>query len=145
MQLTFPVQADGLALTVLLGLSQAEMAALVGAAQPVPPPVCTTAVIDTGTNVTCVSGPLLQRLGLSSTGYGATQTAGGLLPVRLFQVSLGIPVFGNPPDSLLLAAQLTVMELPQAIPDVDVLIGLDLLLKGKLILDGPAQQFTLGF
>jgi hypothetical protein len=37
------------------------------------------------------------------------------------------------------------MELPALLPGADVLIGLDVLLTCKLILDGPARQFTLEF
>jgi len=145
MQLTFPVHADGLTLTVLVGLNHQEATTLVQAGQPVPAPLWKTAVIDTGSNVTCVSGATLQQLGVSGTGQGSTQTASGALAVRLFQVSLGIPLFGNPPGSLLLNRQLTVMELLSAIPNVDVLIGLDILLTGRLLLDGPVKQFTLEF
>jgi hypothetical protein len=31
------------------------------------------------------------------------------------------------------------------LPDANVLIGLDLLLKGKLLFDGPMRLFTLDF
>jgi hypothetical protein len=40
---------------------------------------------------------------------------------------------------------LLVMEMPSPIPGVEVLIGLDILLDCKLLLDGPARQFTLEF
>jgi len=39
---------------------------------------------------------------------------------------------------------LLVMEMPSVLP-VDVLIGMDVLLTCKLLLDGPARQFTLEF
>jgi hypothetical protein len=40
---------------------------------------------------------------------------------------------------------LTVMEMPSPIPGVEVLIGLDILLNCKLVLEGPARRFTLDF
>jgi hypothetical protein len=39
--------------------------------------------------------------------------------------------------------QLYVMELTQPIPDVEMLLGKDVLLKCLLIIDGPAVTFTL--
>jgi len=36
-------------------------------------------------------------------------------------------------------------ELTTAIPDIDLLIGMDVLLDCKLLLDGPARNFTLEF
>ena len=40
---------------------------------------------------------------------------------------------------------MTVSELSASLPDADVLIGLDLLLEGKLFLNGPIRQFTLDY
>jgi hypothetical protein len=88
---------------------------------------------------------VLQQLGLTSTGQGSSQTAGGLAAVNLFEVSLRIPSPGNDPGSMLTRLDLMVMELPSPIPGVDVLIGLDILLDCKMLLDGPARRFTLEF
>jgi hypothetical protein len=38
-----------------------------------------------------------------------------------------------------------VLELANPIPGLDVLIGMDLLLTIKMILDGPRKQFILEF
>jgi hypothetical protein len=46
---------------------------------------------------------------------------------------------------MLTRSDLVVMELTDAIPDVDVLIGLDIFLDCRLLLDGPGRQFTLDF
>jgi hypothetical protein len=37
------------------------------------------------------------------------------------------------------------MELPQPLSGVEVLIGMDILMNCKLLLDGPARQATLEF
>jgi hypothetical protein len=42
-------------------------------------------------------------------------------------------------------SDMLVTELAALLPDVDVLIGLDMLLTCKLLVDGPARQFTLEF
>jgi hypothetical protein len=36
-----------------------------------------------------------------------------------------------------------VSELPSLLPDADVLVGLNFLLAGTLILEGPARRFSL--
>ena len=46
---------------------------------------------------------------------------------------------------MLTRSDLRVMELANPIPGVEVLIGLDILLDCRLLLDGPARQFTLDF
>lgn len=46
---------------------------------------------------------------------------------------------------MLTIPDLMIMELPQPIPNVDVLIGLDVLDRSKTILDGPRQLLTIEF
>jgi hypothetical protein len=45
----------------------------------------------------------------------------------------------------LTAPDLPVVELPAGLPDADVLIGMDVLLTCKLVLDSPRRQFALEF
>jgi hypothetical protein len=52
---------------------------------------------------------------------------------------------GNLPGAGLTLPDLEVMELPQPLSGVEVLIGMDVLMNCKLVLDGPAGQFTLEF
>jgi len=143
MQLTFSVTRDGLALGVLVGVDRADSLTLIHSNLPVPPPIRCTAVVDTGSSVTCVSARILQQLAPRKKSASSTQTASGPMNVNLFSVSLGIPLVVPTPTSHVLDPQLTVMELALPIPGIDVLIGLDVLLNGKLFLDGPARQFTL--
>ena len=144
-QLTFPIPSGELTLLVMVGHNRKALAAVVAAGQALPPPIWTKGVADTGTNVTCVTPAVLQQLGLASTGQGSSQTAGGLAAVNLFEVSLSIPPPGNVPGPMLTRRDLIVMEMPSPIPGAEVLIGLDILLDCKMLLDGPAQWFTLEF
>lgn len=145
MPLTFAVQPEGLVVPVLVGQGHQATVALLASGKPVQAPLWLTGLIDTGTDVSCLSGSVVQSLGLIPSGHGKTQTVAGSLPVRLFDISLSLPHFGPSPGLRLLHDDLTVMELAQPIPKIDVLIGLDVLLTGKLLLDGPARQFTLDF
>ncbi len=64
---------------------------------------------------------------------------------RLYEVSISIEDPAQSGTLLLTESDLLVSELIAVLPDADVLIGLDLLLGGKLLLDGPARLFTLDF
>jgi len=45
----------------------------------------------------------------------------------------------------LVQPSLEVVELTTPIPNIDVLLGMDVLLQCRLLIDGPARQFTLMF
>jgi hypothetical protein len=64
--------------------------------------------------------------------------------VSLFEVSLSI-LDSNLASPWLTQADLLVMELPSALANIDVLLGLDVLLKTTLLLEGPARKLTLDF
>jgi hypothetical protein len=142
--ITFPVTKAGLAVPVWLGLTDDETAALVAAGSQVPAPVGARGLLDTGTDATAVASWILQRLGVSVAGTTSTNTAGGPVKVNQYRVSVGITDPSQPRGSPWLThSDLLVTELVTPLPDTDVLIGLDVLLTCKLILDGPARQFTL--
>jgi hypothetical protein len=144
-QLTFPLSAGELKLAVVIGHPSKALKALLAAGQSVPSPLWTTGIVDTGTNITCVTPAVLQKLSLASVAMGSSQTVSGPASVNLFEVSLSIPPAGNVAGPMLTYSDLAVMEMPSPIPGVDVLIGLDILLRCKLLLDGPAGLFTLEF
>lgn len=139
----YPVSADGLALYVMIGLKGADTANLVAAGTPVPAPILARALIDTASDVTCVASAIPQRLRLAPSGQHTTQGIAGSVPVRLFEVSFSIPGASASSGPLLVLPQLVVMELPQAVPNVEVLIGLDVLMQCALHVDGPNRQFAI--
>jgi hypothetical protein len=144
-QLIFPITTFELKLPVVIGPNRKALVAFLAAGQPLPRPVWTTGVVDTGSNVTCVSPAVLRQLGLASTAQSTSHTAAGQAVVNLFEVSLSIPPLANVQGPMLTRKDLLVMETPCLIPGVEVLIGLDILLDCILLLDGPGRQFTLEF
>ena len=76
-------------------------------------------------------------LGLSGATMKALLAA-GQQPVRDHRSAQTVRTWLTLPDLL-------VTELMITLPDADVLIGLDVPLKIKLLLDGPARSFTLDF
>jgi hypothetical protein len=143
--LTFPIQSGELQVPVLVGQSGQEMASFIAAGRPIPAPAWTAGVIDTGTSVTSVAADVLRGLGLASFKQTSTHTAHGQASVNLFRVSLSILPVSGTTGTALNQPDLVVMELPSPIPGVQVLIGMDVLLDCRLVVDGPGRQFLLEF
>lgn len=143
--LNLPVSTAGLSVPVFVGLSQPAMIALQAAGRPIPPPVQARGLLDTGSNVTAVAAWIVQQLQIPLAITTFTHTAAGRMPVNVFEISLSItdPLLAGSP--WLTSPHLRAMELMAALPDTDVIVGLDVLLDVRLILDGPSRQFSLEF
>ncbi len=141
---TFPVLPDGLLMNAMIGLDVGRCQDLQVIGQPIPRSVLVRGVLDTGADVTAVAPRVLQALGLSPSGSASTHTAGGLVFVNVYEISLSIlhPISSSP---FFTGSHLQVTELGHAAPSVEVLVGLDVLLQGVLTLDGPARTFALSF
>jgi hypothetical protein len=145
-RLVYPVHADGLLVDVLIGLRGASMATQLAAGQPITAPLRARGALDTGTDITIVSAAILQRLAVPASSQGSTQTVTGSLSAQLFRVSVGVTDFGVPHAPELVEANLLVMGLVTTLPQpIEVLIGLDILLGCRFVLDGPGRQFSLEF
>jgi hypothetical protein len=143
-RLTFPVSSGGLIVPVWIGVSSNEMLDLLATGQQVPRPVKARGQLDTGSSVTAIAASILQSLGtVPASKTRTTTTAGGQIPVRLFEVSLSIHDPAQSATAWLTEPNLQVMELTNLLPDEDVLIALDVLLTCKMDLDGPGLSFTL--
>ena len=142
-QLTFPFDLNGMFVDVLICPGGKQLSDFQATGLPLPHPVWGRGVIDTGTNVTAVSLHILQRLGIPQGAFTSSQGIGGPFTSHYYEVSLSITdksVLSNPsycpPD-------VSVIHLD--VPEIDVLIGLDLLMACVLTIDGPARRFTLDF
>jgi len=143
-QLTFPILAASLIVDVLVNLEAPVLIPLRAGGQ-ARPPIETQGIIDTASNVTGVSAAIVQHLGLLPIGPATTTTGiGGSVTVQLDRVSLHLRDARVPTQPTFTMPSLEVMELPPAV-SCDVLIGMDVLAGCKLIVDGPAQQFTVEF
>jgi hypothetical protein len=143
-RLVFPVCKDGLFVGAVIGLRGATTAGQLAAGQPITRPIRGRGAIDTGSDRTVVSAAILQRLGVAPSHQGTTQTAAGPLSVQLFEVSVGVADFADPNSPELVESDLLVMELVAALPqNIEVLIGLDILLGCKFQLDGPGKWYSL--
>ena len=126
-------------------LSAEETQAQLAAGKETLAPLWGTAAIDTGTSITCIARDVLAKLGTKPVKQATSQTASGQFVVDLYKVSLSIPAPGPTTGPMFTVRELTVMEMSETIPGLEALIGLDILLQCKLLLDGPARTFTLEF
>jgi hypothetical protein len=144
-QLTLPIVAGELALTCLVNLGAQDAHDLLASGQALPRGVWVAGVIDPGTTLSCVSRAVLRQLGSARAGQGSTQTARGSMVADLYRVSLGILAYPGSPGPMLTLRDMNVLELSASIGGIDVLVGMDIVQTCRLIVDGPARQFTLEF
>ena len=143
-QLTFAIIPDGLVVNVVVNLEAAVLIARRASGQTCPP-IETTGLVDTASNVSGVSPAIVNRLGLLPVGPPTTTTGiGGPISVQLYRASLHLRDVRAPTLPMLTMPSLLVMELPPG-PSCDVLIGMDVLRQCKLIVDGPGGLFTIEF
>ena len=143
-QLTYPILPRGLYVDVYVNLDAAILVPLHSSGQPSPNPVPARGLIDTGSDITVVSLPILQQLGVAASSPVSTQGLSGPVQGSTYSVSLHILTFADQSISWFTHPTLRVMGLPLG-SLFDVLIGMDILLNCKLLLDGPGRQFTLEF
>jgi hypothetical protein len=143
--ISFAISPAGLRVPVMIGLNAGDLAKAQSSGTRFPPPTSGIAEVDTGSNVTAVSQTLIQPLGVSPTRTQKTQTISGQIPVNRFRVSLSIFDPTQPGVPMLTDADLEIMELPNPLPGVDALIGMDLLIQCKFTIDGPGGTFSFDF
>ena len=143
--LTLALNADGMIVEAVLGLNGPATAGLVQAGQAIPRPVKVRALLDCGTDVTAIAPRVFQQLGVGSFASGSSQTTGGVFPIKLYRVSLTIYGASGPAGPALVLTDLPVSALTVPPPNLEALIGMDVLGAGLLVLDGPGHQFILGF
>lgn len=140
---TFAVEADGLIVDVLVTLEEQALDALRARGQATPAPIPCRGIIDSGTTLTAINPSLRARLGLTRGIRASTTTAAGPVSVYLYVVGLSVTNLKIPGAPHLGLPTFAVMELPAGLPAVDVLVGLDFLLKCHFDLNGPGGTFLL--
>ena len=144
-QLSFAVSRAGLLVPTWIGLDGTTSSVLHAANRPIPPPIQVRGLLDTACDMTAVASWVLRHLKIPAATTAVTQTASGQAQVKLYEVSLSLSDPASSGKVMLTKPDLLVTELPASLADADVLIGLDILLDCKLILDGPSRLFSLDF
>lgn len=138
---------EGALVDVLVGLSQSTVHGLRTALQPVPPPINTHALLDTGAEITCFDSALIQSLGLPSSGMvpAFVPALGGLGFAQLHDASLTIVHPSGNPWINLVIRDLTIMDVSLASLGYQVLIGRDVLAKCAFLYHGLKNRFRLSY
>jgi hypothetical protein len=143
--LSFPMSPDGPALLVVVALHANEIAIRQHAGAAVPLPLQVRALIDTGTDVTALAPRVRQLLGLAPVLSTSTLTAGGQVTVDLFEVSVVITGPKGTAGPMYVRPYLLVTELATPLPNLEVLIGRDILAECLFQQDGPGANFLLAW
>ncbi|HEY7158609.1 MAG TPA: aspartyl protease family protein [Gemmataceae bacterium] len=144
-RITFPIDPDGLALDVQIGLPAAMLQARLTQGQPLPPAITVRALIDTGADATSVAPDVLNRLGLVSSGQVRMTTASSTLLVDRYEISLSIFGPAGVAGPALVRPLWNITSFSQSLPGIEALIGMDLIRQIVLTIDGPGGLFTLEF
>lgn len=142
-QSTYSISADGFAVPVVVSPDGGELAKRLRTNQPIPAPLLVRGLIDTGSDITCLSRSLVERLGLIPIAEREAQTIGASTSVRLFEISLSVQSTWHMSSSLLLIDYLIAMDFSSEIKNVEVLVGRDVVQRFLLISNGPRLEFTL--
>ncbi len=146
---TLQISPQGPLLNAIVGVSEARQAALGEAKQAVPDVVGIRALIDTGARITCMDPSVLHPLELTSKGKIPVQTPsteGKAVEADQYDVSIIIPAYAN--QAPLILNNLPVICLPLVAsmgPNVQALIGRDILAQCILGYNGNAELFTLAY
>lgn len=138
---------DGAIIHVLIGVGLSQVRSLHRALRPVLPPLSSTALLDTGAEMTAIDPSLVQALMLPGKGaHPANLPAhGGWMPAMIYQAGLTIlHPSGNPSDNLGFP-DIAVLELPLAAIGYQAIIGRDVLALCDFLYSGRTNSFQLTY
>ena len=129
---------------IWISVSDPRRDALRAADQEVKPAVKVRALIDTGASCTVIDASILKKLAIPCVGVTPIFTPStGEVPHVCHQYDVSLGILDAQGDPLFLNDSLSVLG--SDLPDVDALIGRDVLAKGILIYNGAAGTFTLSY
>ena len=142
-QLTFPFDLNGLYVDVLVSCGSSRMRTLVDQNATIPPAIWTKGMIDTGTNVSAVSLALLRRLDIPEGESTTSEGIVGGFATHYYEVSITIADKSALTGPTYAPGDVSVIHMDA--PSVEVLIGLDVLMGCRLVIDGRVRLFTFEF
>lgn len=143
--LTNVLASDGALVDVQIGFSATQTQRLRSALRPIPQPISTRALLDTGAEATGVDQALIQALGLPTRGsvLANLPAHGGLTFGFLYDAALTIVHPSANYHLDLVIHDLAVLELPLAPLGYQVVVGRDVLALCRLLYNGPRHRFRL--
>lgn len=83
--------SGGIVMDIAIGLDAITAQTLLASNTPIPPPIITRGLVDTGCTITSIDNTLVSKLNLVARGYAQTHTANGIAQVSQHQVSINFP------------------------------------------------------
>lgn len=141
------LQAEGALVEVQVGWSAGQARHLRQAQRPVPPALDARALLDTGTEITCLDTLLVQQLGLplAQLALANVPALGGLRAGAHYHASVIVVHPSGDPGQVLLFQHLLILEVPLAGLGYQALLGRDVLDRCDFIYAGRRQRFTLAY
>lgn len=133
----FTVKANGLANRIVTDIWVCEGFDPAHPPDPLPKLVRTKALWDTGATKSVISAPLAQALGLKPVGATNVNHAGGMSVSPTYLVNFRLPHQVG-------VAGILVTEFPGA-PDMDAIVGMDVICLGDLALTNVSGQTWMSF
>jgi predicted aspartyl protease len=129
---------SGILLQVALGLDSATSSYLNGVGTPVPNPVMSTALVDTGASSLCIDSSIAQALGLKRRGLTNSLTANGPRQCNVYAVSLSFPGSTLTNYNLIQACEVNLSNQP-----FKVLIGRDVMSRWHIHYNGQVGVISI--
>ena len=141
------LRAEGALVSVEIGHSRSEAQRLRNAARPIPAPVSSLALLDTGAECSCVDPKALRALGLPLANIGMVNipALGGLTATTQLEACLTVVHPSGDAGRNLVVDGLLVAEALLTALGYQVLIGRDVLSRCRFLYDGPSGRFKLSY
>jgi hypothetical protein len=144
---TGTLAAEGALVDVRIGWSDPAARQLRTALRPVPPPIDTRALIDSGAECSCIDPSIIRALGLPVGGFVMANVPahGGLTFAAQHDASLTILHPSGDARLHLTLGSLLAVELAIGVLGYQVLLGRDVLRSCRFLVDGPGNNFELSY
>jgi hypothetical protein len=141
------LQPEGAVVDVQVTWSAGQARQLRQAQRPVPPSLDAGALVDTGAEITCVDGALIQQLALplAQLALANVPALGGLRIGAHYHAGIVIVHPSGAPGTSLVVPDLLILEVPLAGLGYQVLIGRDVLARCDFLYRGRRQRFGLKY
>lgn len=141
------LQPEGAVVDVQVGWSAAQARQLRHAHRPVPPALDTRALVDTGAEITCIDGLLIQQLGLplAQLALANIPALGGLRVGTHYHGSLVIVHPSGGASASLVVPNVLILEAPLAGLGYHALVGRDVLALCDFVYAGRRRRFALRY
>ncbi len=142
-----PITSVGVLVTIQVGVGRSQRQQLLRAGQAIPQPVTLEALIDSGSDCSCVDPVAIAPLRLLLRGPQFTNVPaiGGLTLAVEREAALRIVHPSGHPSRDFVEPWVPLVELPLGTRGYKALLGRDLLDRCRFRYDGPARTFALAY